>query len=83
MCLAIPGKVVEIISDTEALVDFQGLKKKVQTVLAENIKAGDYVIVHAGFVISTLDEESAQETLGYLKELYGTITEIQKPGDCA
>lgn len=72
MCLAIPGKVEKIISDTESLVDFQGIQKIVYTSLSENIQVGDYVIVHAGFIISKLDEESAKETLGYFKEIYGT-----------
>ncbi|MGC1121862.1 MAG: HypC/HybG/HupF family hydrogenase formation chaperone [Candidatus Methanofastidiosia archaeon] len=68
MCLAIPGKVTEI-SGTEGTVDFGGVKQKVRIDLIQDLKPGDYVIVHTGFAIEKLDEKDALETLELWKEL--------------
>ncbi|MBU6997098.1 MAG: HypC/HybG/HupF family hydrogenase formation chaperone [Theionarchaea archaeon] len=68
MCLAVPGKVTEI-SGTEGIVDFGGVKQKVRIDLIQDLKPGDYVIVHTGFAIEKLDEKDALETLELWKEL--------------
>jgi len=77
MCLAIPAKVIEV---DEAFktgkVDYLGTKVKVNFALLENTHVGDWVIVHAGFAISKLDEQEAQETLSLLRE----IAEKSGPG---
>ncbi|MFC1755653.1 HypC/HybG/HupF family hydrogenase formation chaperone, partial [Thermoproteota archaeon] len=49
MCLAIPGRVVEIFKDKYAMVDFGGIKKKVCVDFIEDLKVGEYVNVHVGF----------------------------------
>jgi hydrogenase expression/formation protein HypC len=72
MCLAIPGKVLEINSDnqpTMGKVSFGGVKKEVCLDLVPDVKVGEYVIVHVGFAISKMDEEDAQETLKMLKQM--------------
>jgi hydrogenase expression/formation protein HypC len=72
MCLAIPGKVVEINSaDMMRLsrVDFGGITRDVSLAYLPEAQVGDYVIVHAGFAISQLDEEEAHETLRLLEEI--------------
>ncbi len=72
MCLAIPGKVVEIHrADDLSLgkVSFGGIQKEVCLDWVPEVKVGDYVIVHVGFAISTLDEEEAQETLKLLDQM--------------
>lgn len=70
MCLAIPGKITEIISDKEhAMVDYgDGTKRKVNISLV-NIRIGDYVLVHAGFAIQVIDEKEAKETLNLFREM--------------
>lgn len=70
MCLAIPGKIVEIDSDKEhATVDYgDGTKRKANVTLVE-VKLGDYVLVHAGFAIQILDEKEAKETLDLFREM--------------
>ena len=73
MCLAIPGKIVEIV-DAEnqiATVDVGGVKRNVHIgMLPENeTHVGDYVLIHVGFAMSKIDEHEAQETLRVLKEL--------------
>jgi len=72
MCLAIPGKVLEIESDVEpkmGKVSFGGLEKRVCLDWIPDIAVGDYVIVHVGFALSKLDEEEALETLRLIKEI--------------
>lgn len=61
MCLAIPGKVCSI-EENMAEVEFGGVLRKVNISLVD-VKVGDWVVVHAGFAIQTVDEEEAKETL--------------------
>ena len=70
MCLAIPGKIVEIEKDHQhATVDYgDGTKRKANISLVE-VKKGDYVLVHAGFAIEVLDEKEAKETLSLFREM--------------
>lgn len=70
MCLAIPGKIIEIDSDkNHAIVDYgDGTKRKANISLV-NVKNGDYVLVHAGFAIETLDETEAKKTIDLFKEM--------------
>jgi hydrogenase expression/formation protein HypC len=72
MCLAVPGKVLEIHTNIEpvmAVVDFGGIRKKVCIELVPEVKIGDYVVVHVGFAISIVDEEDAVETLKLFEEM--------------
>jgi hydrogenase expression/formation protein HypC len=71
MCLAVPGKVVECAGE-QALVDFQGNRLKVSLVLTPETREGDWVLVHAGFAISQIEEKDALETWSYLNECYGS-----------
>ena len=66
MCVAIPAKVVEIY-DNESLVDFGKIKKKVNTFFIEDIKIGDYVLIHAGCAVEKISEEEAMETIKLFK----------------
>jgi hydrogenase expression/formation protein HypC len=69
MCVAIPGEIVELLADGYALVDFRGVKQRVALDLIEHPAVGDFVIVHAGFAINTLNREEALETIEYFKQL--------------
>ena len=69
MCLGIPAKVIQISLDGLGKVDYLGTKVRVNFSLLENVRPGDWVIVHAGFAITRLDEEEAQETLALLREI--------------
>ena len=70
MCLAIPGKIIEIDSNKEhATIDYgDGTKRKTNIILVD-VKIGDYVLVHAGFAIQVLDEKEAKETLDLFREI--------------
>ncbi|NOY35472.1 MAG: HypC/HybG/HupF family hydrogenase formation chaperone [bacterium] len=59
-CLAFPGKIISIKGD-EAIVDFDGIEKEINVSLVADAGKGDFVIVHAGFAIQKLSEQSAQE----------------------
>ena len=72
MCLGIPAKVIQIDDSQVGKVDYLGTKIKTNFSLLEHVKKGDWVIVHAGFAISKLDEKEAQETLDILREFTPT-----------
>ena len=71
MCLAIPGKVIEIIgreTPTVAKVDFKGVIREVVLPWQE-IRSGDYVLVHAGVALSRIDSETAHATWSDLEKI--------------
>jgi hydrogenase expression/formation protein HypC len=73
MCLAVPGKVLDIVGDDPLLrtgrVSFNGVIKQVSFTCAPEAKPGDYVLVHVGLAISVVDEKEAQETFRYLEQM--------------
>ncbi len=72
MCLAIPGRIVQIDDSgflPMAKVDFGGILREVCLAYVPEAQVGDYVIVHTGFAISRLDEAEAQETLRLISEI--------------
>lgn len=80
MCLGIPGKiktVYEIEHTKMGKVDFSGVELDVCLEATPDVEVDDYVIVHAGFAISQLSEDEANETLSLLKE----IDDINKQED--
>ncbi|MFH1108777.1 MAG: HypC/HybG/HupF family hydrogenase formation chaperone [Planctomycetota bacterium] len=68
MCLAVPGKIIET-RHQRALVDFQGNRMEVCTVLTPDADVHDWVLVHAGFAIAKIEEGAAKETWSYLSAL--------------
>jgi len=74
MCLAVPGRVLNIEDDTlrMATVSFGGVTKSISLALVPEAGVGDYVIVHVGFAISKLDEEAARRTL----EIYADLVAL-------
>lgn len=68
MCLAIPGKILEI-SGNSALVDFDGIKQNVIIALIQNPEIGRYVIVHAGYAIEQINEKEAMEAIEQWREI--------------
>lgn len=68
MCLAVPMNVKEINGDL-GVVESLGVKREVGLMLMEDIKIGDWVLIHAGFAISKLNQEEAEETLALLREV--------------
>ena len=68
MCLAIPGKILNI-DENSALVDFDGIKQKVIIALIQDPEVGKYVIVHAGYAIEMIDEKEALKAIEQWKEI--------------
>jgi hydrogenase expression/formation protein HypC len=68
MCLAVPMKVLEV-SGARAVVDLGGVRRTVSLDLLEDVKVGDYLIVHAGFAIEKLKPDEAQKTLDLFREM--------------
>jgi hydrogenase expression/formation protein HypC len=68
MCLAVPMKVINIEGET-AVAEIDGVRREASLMmLNEDVNVGDYVLIHAGFAISRLDEEEALETLSLMRE---------------
>lgn len=68
MCLAIPMRLVKREGD-KGIVEAGDLRKDVNLSLMKNVKAGDYILMHAGFAIEKLKEAEAKKTLKVLREL--------------
>ncbi len=69
MCLGIPAKLVEIEDSISGKVEIGGIRRRINLSFVEDVRIGDYVIVHAGFAITKLDKEEAEKTLKILREL--------------
>ena len=73
MCLAIPGKIVEIVDEGNhnAKVEVGGVKRNVNIGMLgrDEARIGDYVLIHVGFAMSKVDEKQAEDTLRILKEI--------------
>lgn len=74
MCLAVPAKILSINSSPDELfctgnVDFSGVQKEISLAYVPEANIGDYVIVHAGFALSILDEEEALASLQAFQDL--------------
>lgn len=73
MCLAVPGKIINISGDDllsrMGKINFSGIQKEISLAYLPEAKINDYVIVHAGFAISMIDEEEAIKSLKSFQEL--------------
>ena len=71
MCLAIPGRVIELVDEPNRLarVDVAGVQRTVNVGLLDRPAPGDWVLIHVGFALSKVDEEEAQATLGLLRRM--------------
>lgn len=81
MCLAIPGKVLEINRDGTPVmgkVSFSGIQKDICLEWLPDVQVGDYVIVHVVFAISKMDEKEALETLKMLEEMGRGLDELDE-----
>jgi hydrogenase expression/formation protein HypC len=71
MCLAIPVRVVKLVSGETAIVDADGVRKEISLALVEDVAVGDYVILHVGYALQKLDEEEALRTLELFAQMGG------------
>lgn len=80
MCLAIPGKIVEMVDEENqiAKVDVGGVRRNVNIGMLDDVSVGDYVLIHVGFAMSKVDEKEAEETLRLLQDLGSYEEEINQ-----
>lgn len=83
MCLAIPGKILSILPGDDpafrqGTVSFGGIVKTINLSMVPDARLNEYVLVHVGVAISTIDEEEARITLEYLKQM-GEVEELEPP----
>jgi hydrogenase expression/formation protein HypC len=80
MCLAVPGRILEIEGDDPVLrtgkVDFAGIVKQVSLAFVPEARIGEFVLVHVGFAIEVLDEAEANQVFEYLREM-GDLSELE------
>jgi hydrogenase expression/formation protein HypC len=71
MCLAIPGRVVDLVDQANRLakVDVAGVRRNVNVGLLDSVEPGDWVLIHVGFALSKVDEDEAQATLQLLQQM--------------
>ncbi len=84
MCLGVPGQIVRVerndLGMTMGVVKFGGISKEVCLMYTPEAEAGDWVLVHVGFAISKLDEESAKEVFRTLQEM-GDLADLNPPAE--
>lgn len=68
MCLAVPAQIVEQVG-SDAMVDLHGNRLSISTVLVPDATVGDWVLLHAGFAIQLISDETARRTWSILKDL--------------
>lgn len=68
MCLGIPGKIISLVGK-DAVAEILGAQRSISIELLENVKLGDYVLIHAGCAIQVIDEEEALDTIKLFNEL--------------
>ncbi len=80
MCLAVPGRILSIEGTDPVLrsgkVNFGGIIKNINLAYVPEARVGDYVLVHVGFAISTIEEKEAQEVFEYLRRI-GDLAELE------
>lgn len=68
MCIGIPGRIIEI-AGWNAVADAGGATREINVMLVDGVAPGDYVIIHAGYAISKIDEREADDILSTLQEI--------------
>ena len=69
MCVAVPGRILSISDDAVAEVDFGGTRREVSLALLDDPRPGEYVIVHAGFVLHKVEAREAEETVALFRKI--------------
>jgi len=84
MCLAVPGKILSIEGEDPLLrsgrVDFAGIVKNINLAYVPEARVGDYVLVHVGFALNTIDEQEANQVFEYLRQM-GELADLETPGE--
>ena len=68
MCLALPAKVLQLDGPDSCTVDLGGVRQKVNLGLLDDVKVGDFVIIHVGYALTKMDPIEAEKTLALLRQ---------------
>ena len=68
MCLAIPVQITEVLDEERALASASGIVREISTALIDDVRAGDYVILHVGYALAKLDADEAERTLALMTQ---------------
>jgi hydrogenase expression/formation protein HypC len=69
MCLGIPAQIVELLEPGLAKAEVSGVRREISTALVPEAERGDWVLVHVGFALHTIDEDEAARTLELLEQI--------------
>ncbi|MCX7122011.1 MAG: HypC/HybG/HupF family hydrogenase formation chaperone [Gammaproteobacteria bacterium] len=69
MCLAMPAEIIQKKINNRAIVNLGGIEKEISTALIDDVKVGDYVVIHVGYALTILDEIEAKKTLALFSEM--------------
>ena len=69
MCLAVPVQVIELLPEAMARISLDGVTKVISIALLDDVRVGDYVILHVGFALSKLNAVEAERTLAMIREM--------------
>jgi hydrogenase expression/formation protein HypC len=76
MCIAAPAEIIELDEENNlGFVDFGGVKTQVKLDLVDGVEVGKYILVHAGYAIELLDDQTAKESLEAWGELLSSLDE--------
>jgi len=79
MCLALPAEVVSLSNDdANAVVSLEGVKKQISLALVEDVKIGDFVLVHVGYALHKVSPDEAQRTLSLMAEAGVLAQEVEE-----
>lgn len=69
MCLAMPAQITELLNEHRAIANLGGISREISVALLDEVRVGDYVIVHVGYALTRLDEEEARKTLDLFAQM--------------
>jgi hydrogenase expression/formation protein HypC len=73
MCLAIPARVTEVLADGMARISLDGVTKVISVALVDDVRVGDYIVLHVGYALTKIDAAEAERTLALLHEAAGSL----------
>ena len=74
MCIAAPYRVIEVTGSDRALIDINGIKQEISTLMVPEVQAGDYVMAYLGSALAIVEEKEAEEAIRLFREMAETET---------
>jgi len=72
MCIAAPYRIIEITGSYRALIEINGIKQEISTIMVPEVQAGDYIIAYLGSAMAIIEEKEAEETMRLFREMAET-----------